>query len=78
MTLDNGGLMKSTGMTISEIRREGLHALRERLGVAGMARFLHLFDSGSGDYTRERHAWLEDQTVDEIVQRIQQREPSSK
>jgi len=36
-------------MTVAEVRREGLAALRERLGVPGMLRFLHFFDSGSCD-----------------------------
>ena len=56
------------------MRREGFAALRERLGIADMARFLQLFDSGSGDYTKERYAWLEGETVDEIAERIQRRE----
>src|SRR5438067_1863407 len=48
----------------------------ERRGRA-RARFLHLFDSGSGDYTEERHAWLDGQTLDEIAERIRKREGHS-
>jgi len=45
--------------TLDEIRREGLAALRQKLGRAGMIRFLQQFGTGSGDYARERHAWVD-------------------
>ena len=40
--------------TLDEIRREGLDALRERLGRAGLVRFLQQFETGSGDYTNRK------------------------
>ena len=43
--------------TLNEVRQEGLEALRERLGRADMIRFLQQFETGSGDYARERHEW---------------------
>jgi hypothetical protein len=46
-------------MTLEEIRQADLKALRERLGRAGMIRFLQQFDSGRGDYARGRHAWVD-------------------
>jgi hypothetical protein len=46
-------------MTLEEIRQAGLEALRERLGRAGMIRFLQQFDSGRGDYARDRHGWVD-------------------
>jgi hypothetical protein len=46
-------------LTPDEIQRQGLQALREKLGRAGMIRFLQQFESGSGDYARERHAWVD-------------------
>ena len=45
--------------TLDEIRREGLAALRSRLGRAGMIRFLQQFETGAGDYARERHTWVD-------------------
>jgi len=60
-------------MTIPEIRQAGLEALRERLGAAGTIRFLQQFDPGHGDYTQDRHAWLDSLDVDEIVRGIEQR-----
>jgi hypothetical protein len=52
--------------TLDEVRQEGLQALRERLGRADMIRFLQQFETGSGDYTRERHEWLDKLTLDDI------------
>lgn len=52
--------------TLDEIRRAGLAALRERLGRAGMIRFLQQFETGSGDYARERHAWVDRLTLSDL------------
>lgn len=52
--------------TLDEIRREGLEALRERLGRAGMIRFLSQFSNGSGDYAKERHEWVDATSFDDI------------
>ncbi len=52
--------------TLDEIRREGLAALRSRLGRAGMIRFLQQFETGAGDYARERHAWVDRATLADL------------
>lgn len=52
--------------TLDEIRRDGLDALRKRLGRAGMVRFMQQFEHGSGDYARERHAWADRITLEEL------------
>lgn len=52
--------------TLHEIYRQGLEALRERLGHAGMIRFLQQFETGSGDYARQRQAWVDATSIDEI------------
>jgi hypothetical protein len=52
--------MTDRTLTIPELRRAGLDALRKRLGAAGAVRFLQLFDPGIGDYTVDRHQWLDD------------------
>jgi hypothetical protein len=31
-----------------------------------------MFEKGSGDYTKERSAWLDNQSIEEIVRRIQE------
>src|SRR5262245_21124758 len=45
--------------TLDDIRREGLLALRRRLGRAGMIRFLQQFETGHGDYAADRKAWVD-------------------
>ncbi|MBC8876895.1 MAG: hypothetical protein H8E44_46295 [Planctomycetes bacterium] len=52
--------------TLEQIRREGLEALRERLGRAGMIRFLAQFDNGGGDYAKDRHEWVDRSSLAEI------------
>jgi len=52
--------------TLDEIRRKGLTALRRELGRAGMIRFMQQFETGSGDYARERHAWVDGTSLDQI------------
>ncbi|TWT45652.1 hypothetical protein RAS1_20800 [Phycisphaerae bacterium RAS1] len=59
-----------------EIRREGFRALVERLGAADAIRFLHQYDSGEGDYTRQRQAALAGLTVNELLREIEAREQS--
>ena len=61
-------------LTLPQIRQAGMKALVDRLGLAGMIRFLQQFDPGSGDYTRERHEWLGELTVDEIARDIGQKQ----
>jgi len=63
--------------TISEIRREGIQALTQALGPVDMARFISSYETGSGDYTRDRHQWLPDDPQ-EIVARVLEREKSRK
>ena len=53
-------------LTLDQIRRKGLAALRRELGRAGMIRFLQQFETGSGNYARQRHAWLDQTSLDDI------------
>jgi len=45
--------------TLNEIHKEGIEALVKVLGPVDAVRFLQIYDSGSGDYTKERDQWLE-------------------
>ena len=62
--------MNTQTMTLNEIRQAGLQALSNALGPVGMIRFLQQFEAGSGDYTQERHAWLKDEDVHSIAEKI--------
>jgi hypothetical protein len=53
-------------LTQHEIYIQGLEALRDRLGRAGMIRFLQQFEKGQGDYARERHEWVDRITFDQL------------
>jgi len=52
---------------IEQIREEGIDVLAKKLGPDGMIRFIQQFDSGRGDYTKDRHALLDIYTIDDIV-----------
>lgn len=58
--------------TLDEIRVRGFEALVESLGPADAIRFIRSYSHGSGDYTRERKAWLE-QDLDAVVAGILER-----
>ena len=60
-------------MSLKEVEKTGLAVLARELGPVGLSRFLQIFETGYGDYTAERHAWLDDQSLDEILKRIEKR-----
>ncbi|MEA5517256.1 hypothetical protein [Nodularia sp. UHCC 0506] len=64
-------------MTPIELYRKGFQALVDALGYPDAIRFIRQFDNGSGDYTKERHQWLDEVTMDEILIDIQQRQTIS-
>ena len=64
--------MTTPTMTLSQIQQKGLEALSRELGPVGMIRFLQMFETGHGDYSEERHQWLDEQRIEKIVQRIRQ------
>jgi hypothetical protein len=57
-------------MTHNEILTKGYQALREALGVVGMIRFIQHFNEGTGDYTKERHQWLDSQNVEDVLKEM--------
>ena len=46
--------------------------LKSRTGVCKKARSIQQFEMGQGNYSEERHRWLDKFTVDEIANQIQQ------
>ena len=60
-------------MTPEQIRQMGMEALAERLGPAGMLRFLQQFELGAGDYSKERHTWLGKPDVKTLAREIRRR-----
>ena len=51
--------MKKRTDELETIRTEGLKALKERLGIVGMIKFIQMYSSGKGDYTAERRKEIE-------------------
>jgi hypothetical protein len=64
--------------TQDEIYREGLQALRDRLGRAGMIRFLQQFERGRGNYSRERHKWVDQLSLDDLRTLARRQSPRKK
>jgi hypothetical protein len=56
--------MSIQAMTPAQIRLLGLAALARELGPVGMVRFLQQFEAGYGNYTQERHQWLDQWDVE--------------
>jgi hypothetical protein len=65
---------KTSTMTLPEIRREGFQALLDRLGPAGTIRFLRQYDPGRGNYTQDRHQWLDSMDDEDVVASVKQRQ----
>ena len=61
-------------MTLVELNRLAFKTLMENLGYVNAVRFFKQFETGSGDYTQERHQWLDNVSLDEIWEEIQQRQ----
>ncbi|MDR1289728.1 MAG: hypothetical protein LBK06_00855 [Planctomycetaceae bacterium] len=57
---------------VNKIRQLGFEALYEKLGPLGAVEFMRQFDSGYGDYTKERHKWLDKLTMDDIINGIKE------
>lgn len=55
-----------------QIRQMGIEALAKAFGSVGMVRFLQQFETGSGDYTRDRDELLKDVTIEDILSQIKQ------
>jgi len=59
--------LEGAEMSADEFERYALDILPRELGVYRLARFLRTYRKGSGDYTRDRHQWLDGLTVDDIL-----------
>ena len=60
-------------MTPQQIRVAGLAALARELGLVGMIRFMQQFEMGQGDYSKDRHQWLDQYTVDDIAEMVREK-----
>lgn len=58
-------------MTPQEVRIRGFKALKRELGVVSAFRFMHQYERGEGDYSKERHALIDELDLDTIMERLQ-------
>ena len=65
----NRGAIKME-MNPAKLRKKGIDALTQALGPLGMVRFLQQYESGSGDYTKERSQWLDELDIETIRSEI--------
>jgi hypothetical protein len=73
MAAGNVAMIPLEKMTDEQFERHALDILHRELGVYGLARFLRVYRAGTGDYTRDRHQWLEGITVQELAQEFEGR-----
>jgi len=52
---------------LTDITQEALPLLYRDLGIVNTVRFLNQFTTGFGNYTEERRALIENQTLDEVL-----------
>jgi hypothetical protein len=71
-------MMNGQTMSLEQIRIAGMEALVRELGIVGMVRFLQQFETGHGDYSKDRHEWLDNQDLDTIVKRIREKREINK
>jgi hypothetical protein len=65
--------MSTLTMSPAGIRKAGLEAVAKKLGPLGMVRFLQQFETGRGDYTKERDQWLKDMDIQEAISEIRKK-----
>ena len=59
-------------MTDEELHRFGLKLIGEKRGLPGLIDFVRLGSPGTGDYTRDRHKWLDKLDSGTVLAQIRQ------
>jgi hypothetical protein len=58
------------GATLPEIRNKGWLALVKELGHAGATKFILMYESGEGNYTKERKKLFKNIPTEKIIKEI--------
>jgi hypothetical protein len=69
--------MSTPIMTLEQIRNTGNAALIRALGPVGMIRYLQQFEVGYGDYSTERHQWLDTLDIETAIKETRRRRDAS-
>jgi hypothetical protein len=59
-----------SNLTDEEFERRTLDAIQREFGLGGLARFIMTYRSGRGDYTADRHQWLDGVTIEDIEREL--------
>ena len=70
--------MTTDYLTPHEIRIIGFEVLLRELGPANAIRFMQQFEMGHGDYSKDRHQWLDQYSVDDIAKMIRGKKAAQK
>ena len=57
-----------------QVRQAGIQVLSRELGPTAMIRFIQQYERGCGDYSKERHDWLGNFSVHDIVRQIRSKQ----
>ena len=60
------------GFALAEIKTKGWNALVKELGYSGATKFVLLYETGEGDYTKERKELFENITIEEVIKEIKE------
>ena len=62
---------------LTEITVEGIRILYKELGIVNTIRFINQFTTGLGNYTEERDALFEGESLDDLISEIKKRRVQS-
>ncbi len=51
---------KTKRRTAAQLAADGFAAMVQKMGMADAVRYVQLYHQGAGDYSRERHQWLDE------------------
>ena len=70
--------MTAKYLTPHEIRIIGFKVLLRKLGPANTIRFMQQYEKGYGDYSKDRHQWLDQYNVDDIAKMVRAKKDAPK
>lgn len=63
-------MMTVDAVNLYQVRQAGVQVLNRELGPTAMIRFLQQYERGYGDYSKERHEWMDNFSISDIVEQI--------
>lgn len=65
-------------LTPHKLHVKGFEVLLRELGPADTSRFMQQFEMGHGDYSKDRHQWLDQFTVEDIAKMASEKKTTQK